>query len=105
MEHFKYYFRMQMGYPDENATLWEERSPINYADRLRAKLLMVHGVNDPRCPVEQSRIFRDKLLELGRKEGEDFEYVEFTDEGHGSTDIQHKIRTYKLLADFMDRHL
>jgi dipeptidyl aminopeptidase/acylaminoacyl peptidase len=92
MEHFKYYFRMQMGDPDANRELWEERSAINYADQLRAKLLMVHGVND-------------RLLELGYEAGDDFEYVEFADEGHGSTDIQHKIRTYKLLADFMDRHL
>ena len=105
MEHFKYYFRLQMGDPDENRELWEERSPIRYADQLRAKLLMVHGANDPRCPVEQSRIFRDRLLELGYQEGRDFEYVEFQDEGHGSTDIQHKIRTYTLLADFMDRQL
>jgi len=105
MEHFKYYFRMQMGDPEKNAQLWEERSALNYAQNLKAKLQIVHGVNDPRCPVEQSRIFRDRLLELGYKENEDFEYVEFGDIGHGSIDIEHKIRWYKLLADFMDRVL
>ena len=105
MEHFKYYLREQMGDPDQNAELWRERSAITYADGLRAKLLMVHGANDPRCPVEQSRIFRDRLLELGRTEGDDFEYVEFGDEGHGSADIQQKIRTYTLLADYLDRTL
>ena len=66
---------------------------------------MVHGVNDPRCPVEQSRLFRDRLAALGRREGVDFEYAEFADEGHGSSDIQQKIRTYHLLADFMQRNL
>jgi dipeptidyl aminopeptidase/acylaminoacyl peptidase len=71
---------------------------------------MLHGTNDPRCPVTQSRIFRDRLLELGKREGTDpdadFEYHEFTDEGHGpSGDIQGKIRTYKLLADFLERRL
>jgi dipeptidyl aminopeptidase/acylaminoacyl peptidase len=105
MEHFKYFLRWQMGNPQENATLWKERSAINYAGNLQAKLLIVHGANDPRCPVEQARIFRDKLLELGYKEGEDFEYREFADEGHGSTDIAQKIRAYKLLADFMERRL
>jgi dipeptidyl aminopeptidase/acylaminoacyl peptidase len=68
-------------------------------------LLIVHGVNDPRCPVEQAQIFRNKLLELDRTEGVDFEYVEFGDEGHGSNDIQQKIRTYHLLAEYMQRNL
>ncbi len=105
MEHFKYYFRTQMGDPEKDADLWRDRSAINFADRLRGRMLIVHGVNDPRCPVEQSRIFRDKLLELNRSEGQDFEYVEFSDEGHGSSDIQQKIRTYHLLADYMQRNL
>lgn len=105
MEHFKYYFREQMGDPEKDRALWRDRSAIEFADKLRAKLLMVHGVNDPRCPVDQSRIFRDRLLELGRKEGEDFEYVELSDEGHGSTDIAQKIRTFNILADYLGRVL
>ena len=66
---------------------------------------MVHGANDPRCPVDQSRLFRDRLLELGKREGLDFEYVEFGDEGHGSNDIEQKIRTYTTLADYLERVL
>ena len=105
MEHFKYYFREQMGDPEKDFALWRDRSAIEFADQLKAKLLMVHGVNDPRCPVEQSQVFRDRLLELGRKEGEDFEYVELTEEGHGSSDIQQKIRTFRILADYLERVL
>ena len=105
MEHFKYYFREQMGDPEKDRALWRDRSAVEFAHKLRAKLLMVHGVNDPRCPVDQSRIFRDRLLELGRKEGEDFEYVELSDEGHGSTDIAQKIRTFNILADYLERVL
>jgi dipeptidyl aminopeptidase/acylaminoacyl peptidase len=102
MEHFKYYLREQMGDPEQDAALWADRSAINFAQNLRAKLLMVHGTNDPRCPVEQSRVFRDRLIELGRREGTDFEYIELSDEGHGSSDIEQKIRTFKILADYLD---
>jgi dipeptidyl aminopeptidase/acylaminoacyl peptidase len=105
MEHFKYILRQQMGDPIQDAGLWRERSAINFVDNVRARLLMVHGVNDPRCPVEQSRVFRDRLVELDRTEGVDFEYVEFGDQGHGSADIQQKIRTYHLLTDYMQRNL
>ena len=105
MEHFKYYFREQMGDPEKDFALWRDRSAIEFADKLKAKLLMVHGVNDPRCPVEQSQVFRDRLIELGKKEGEDFEYVELADEGHGSSDIKQKIRTFRILADYLEKVL
>ena len=103
MEHFKYYLRTLMGDPEENAELWRDRSAINFVENLTAKLLIMHGINDPRCPIEQSRIFRDRLLELGYKEGENFEYIEFTDVGHASSDIGQKTATYKLIVDFLDR--
>ena len=110
MEHFRYYFRQQMGDPVEDYALWRDRSAIEHADKLKAKLLILHGTNDPRCPITQARIFRDKIVALGKREGTDpdadFEYHEFADEGHGpSGDIQGKIRTYKLVADFLQRRL
>jgi dipeptidyl aminopeptidase/acylaminoacyl peptidase len=105
MEHFKYYLREQMGDPEENAELWHDRSAINFLHQMTSHLLIAHGTNDPRCPIEQARIVRDRLLELGKVEGQDFEYVEFDDEGHGSNDIQHKIRTYNMLVDYFKRRL
>lgn len=105
LPHFKDYFREQMGDPVADHDLWRERSAITYAEQLTAKLLIVHGHTDPRCPITQARIFRERLLELGRIEGEDFEYVEFADEGHGSQDIQQKLRFYGLLEDFFARRL
>lgn len=110
MEHFRYYFRQQMGDPEEDFALWRDRSAIEFADRLKAKLLILHGTNDPRCPITQARIFRERILALGKREGtapdDDFEYHEFADEGHGpSGDIAGKIRTYKLVADFLQRRL
>ena len=104
-EHFRYFLREQMGDPEKDRALWRDRSAIEFADKLKAKLLMVHGVNDPRCPVSQSRMFRDKLLALGRKEGQDFEYFELTEEGHGSADIEQKIRTFRILSDYLERVL
>jgi dipeptidyl aminopeptidase/acylaminoacyl peptidase len=97
---------MHMGDPEKNSKLWEERSALNFAHNLRCPILIVHGVHDPRCPVEESRQFRDKLIELGKKEGEDFEYVEFGEEGHGAyTDMSMRTRTFKLLLDFFNRKL
>ncbi len=99
------YDRELMGDPIANAQLWIDRSPLTFAANLRSRLLILHGVNDPRCPVEQARLFRDRLIELGRKPGVDFEYHEFTGEGHWSAVPAEKMKTYQLLADFFVRTL
>lgn len=105
MEHFKYYLRSLMGDPAENRELWQERSAINYVDQLKAKMLIIHGLNDPRCPIRQARNFRDKLLEHGYTEGQDFEYVEW-DEGHGAGgDPEGTERMYRTTIDFLKRTL
>lgn len=105
MEHFKYYLQAQMGDPVADAELWRERSAVNFAEQMTGKLLILHGLNDPRCPIEQARLFRDRLLEVGKIEGQDFEYVELADEGHGSADIEQKTRVLNLISEFMRRAL
>jgi dipeptidyl aminopeptidase/acylaminoacyl peptidase len=101
----KQYDRELMGDPKENSALWADRSPVNFADRLRAPLLMIHGLHDPRCPVDQARVFRDALLRLGRVPGKDFEYLEFPDVGHWSTDVDETLRTARPMVEFFRHHL
>ena len=106
MEHFKFMLRQQMGDPVKDKTLWKERSPLTHIQNMKAPLLLVHGKNDPRCPVSQSHIVVDKLKKHGFKEGEDFEYVEYADEGHGASgDMSGAIRSLKLLDDFLYRKI
>lgn len=105
MEHFKYYLRQQMGDPDEQADLWYDRSAVNFADQMTAHLFILHGINDPRCPIEQARIFRDALIAAGKEEGSDFKYVELGEQGHGSADISQKTETYHMLLDYFNAHL
>lgn len=110
MAHFKYFLRAFFGTPEENEALYRERSAITFAEELQAKMLIVHGVNDPRCPISQARRFRDKLISLGRSEGQaasdDFEYLEFADEGHGSSgDAEGTLRMMRVLGEFLERRL
>lgn len=109
MDHFKYYLRQQMGDPDANQALWRDRSGVTRADQVTAKLLILHGLNDPRCPASQGRLFRDALIRAGRRMGtgpdDDFEYHEF-DEGHGAGgDVSGKLRDFGLIVDFLARRL
>jgi len=106
MPHFKYFLQRQMGNPIEDKDLWYDRSAINFADKMTAKLLILHGINDPRCPITQARIFRDKLLELGKEEGKDFEYIEYGEVGHGGFgDIETRKKSIRAMTDFFKRSL
>lgn len=105
MPHFQAMLEEEMGDPEENYDLWRDRSAIEHVERMKRPLLIVHGVNDPRCPIEQARIFKEKLEDRGWEEGEDFEYEELGEEGHGSTDIRQKIRVFKIMENYLGRRL
>ena len=106
MPHFRSELMVKyLGEPDENEALYEERSPVTHADNLDDPLLIVHGVNDRRVPVSQARIFRDALDDAGYEEGDDYEYEELGEEGHGSSDIDDKLRSLELLDDFFERRV
>jgi dipeptidyl aminopeptidase/acylaminoacyl peptidase len=96
-----------LGTPEENPELYQKRSPTTHADNVDADLLILHGVNDPRAPVSQARLFRDELEAAGYEEGEAgaFEYRELDEEGHGSTDADHTLRLFRILKDFLNRRL
>ncbi|MHA1965643.1 MAG: S9 family peptidase [Candidatus Thorarchaeota archaeon] len=102
-----YYLEEQMGKPEtpEVLELWEDRSALNFVENMTAKLQIIHAKNDPRCPIEQAELFRNRLVELGKKEGEDFEYVILSDEGHGSADVEQQTRMFKYLVDYFEKTL
>ena len=54
-----------MGDPVTNRALYEERSPINSIDAIRAPVLILAGANDPRCPKSES----DQVVEAIRRKG------------------------------------
>jgi dipeptidyl aminopeptidase/acylaminoacyl peptidase len=107
MPHFQTGLEQMVGDPDEHPERYRERSAITHVDRIERPLLMVHGVNDPRCPISQARDFRDALEDRGLTAGEDgdFEYTELGEEGHASSDIEQKIRTTRILSDYLARRL
>ncbi len=119
MPHFRTELMVKyLGEPEENPDLYEQRSPTTHADNVDAPLLIVHGVNDPRVPITQARLFRDALAEAGYDGHEyetdealnepvdaDFEYVELGEEGHATSDIDQKVRTFRILDDFLARRV
>jgi dipeptidyl aminopeptidase/acylaminoacyl peptidase len=107
MPHFKTALEQQLGDPEENADRYRERSPITHIEDMERPIAILHGVNDPRCPISQARLFRDALDDMDWTEGTDadYEYHEFGEEGHGSTDTEQRIRQQQTLTDYIERRL
>lgn len=78
----------------------DNASPINHVRKDAPPFLIFHGGKDPIVPVDQSRLFAEKMKKIGAK----VTYVEFADEGHGWSGKPARDSTLKTL-DFLNEHL
>jgi dipeptidyl aminopeptidase/acylaminoacyl peptidase len=90
-----------MGDPEKNKTLYEDRSPINFVDKIKAPLYLLAGGNDPRCPKEEAQ----QVVDAVKKRGGVAEYKVYENEGHGFARVENQIDAYKRVADFLKAHV
>ncbi len=69
----------EYGDPEKDLDALKKLSAINYIDRARDPLLIIHGVTDPRVPVGEAYQMHQMLEKRGVKS----ELMLFPDEGHG----------------------
>ena len=69
-------------YLSKGAASLTDVSPARNAGGKWSPILIVHGVRDPRVPIEQARTLRDALKGAGKKEGVDYAYLEQPKNGH-----------------------
>ena len=67
-------------------------------DRLDSPLLLTHGTNDWRVPVEESRKFARRARELGKP----VTFVEFEGQGHHIRGLRNQVRYYQAVFTFLE---
>ena len=89
---------LEAGDPATDAERLLDRSPISHVERLQAPILLTHGENDSRVPVDESRLFAAAAAELGAP----VTYVEFAGQGHGIDGLDNTLTYYSTIFDFLD---
>ncbi len=90
-----------MGDVVKNKSLYEERSPINFIDQIKAPLLLLAGGHDPRCPKSETQ----QVVDAIKKRGGTVDYKVYENEGHGFARVENQIDAYKRVADFLLAHV
>ena len=92
------------GSPQDALDALLERSPLTYAPDVQTPVLLMHGEEDFRCPIEQSEQYFVALKRLGKE----VEFVRFPGSAHGFRRSGHpKLREEYLrrMVEWFDRHL
>jgi len=90
-----------MGDVVRNKALYEDRSPINFIDQIKAPLLLLAGGHDPRCPKSETQ----QVVEAIKKRGGTVDSKIYENEGHGFARVENQIDAYKRVADFLLAHV
>ena len=92
---------MMGGRPDQVPERYFERSPINFVQQIRGRVLIVQGAQDPNVTPENVR----QVIERLDAHRIPYERLEFQDEGHGIARPANQEVLFSELAAFFDRAL
>ncbi|GAC1357691.1 MAG: S9 family peptidase [Vulcanimicrobiaceae bacterium] len=92
------------GFPWDPKNTLMEQSPLTYADRVHTPVLILHGTEDTRTPIDQTLQEFSALKILGRST----QFVEFPGENHDLSRTGspiHRVERLHILSDWMKQHL
>jgi dipeptidyl aminopeptidase/acylaminoacyl peptidase len=85
----------------EHRAFFEKISPIHHVDKIRCPMMVIHGANDPRVPVEEA----EQIVAALKKRNIPVVYLRYEDEGHGLAKLKNRLDAYPKMAEFLDKYL
>ena len=96
------YQERYMGIPEENVDGYRAGSPINFAEGLRGKLLIVHGSGDDNVHFQGTEKLINRLVELGKP----FDFMEYPNRSHGIYEGNGtSLHLFSLISRYIEEHL
>jgi len=96
------YTERYMQTPQENASGYDDNSPINYADKLEGNYLLVHGTGDDNVHVQNSYRMINALIEANKQ----FDMFIVPDRTHSiSKGKNMRLNLYTKMTNFLEENL
>jgi dipeptidyl-peptidase-4 len=87
--------------PQENAAGYDDNSPINHVQKMKGKLLLVHGMADDNVHFQNSVELVQKLIENNKQ----FDMQFYPNRNHGIYGGNATIHLYSKMTDFIEENL
>lgn len=88
--------------PEINPEGYKQSAPINFAEGLRGKLLIIHGTGETNTHLQIVEALVDRLIELGKQ----FDYMAYPNRDHGLREgLGTVVHVYMLIARYLINHL
>ena len=94
-------FRLRVGDPEKDTDFLKSRSPLFKVANIKIPILIGQGANDVRVKQEES----EQIIAAMKAKGLPFDYVLFSDEGHGFIKPENRLIFYKRIEKFFAKHL
>ncbi len=91
------YTERYMQTPQENASGYDENSPINHVDKLKGHYLLVHGSADDNVHVQNTMEMISALVKANKQ----FDLFIYPDKNHGIYGGNTRYHLYKKMTDFI----
>lgn len=91
------YTERYMGLPKDNASGYDDNSPINHVRELRGKYLLVHGLADDNVHFQNSAQMVSALV----KENKPFDFMAYPDKNHGIYGGTTRMHLFEKMTDFV----
>lgn len=95
------YTERYMRTPQENSEGYDDNSPINHVDKIKGKLLLVHGSADDNVHVQNSMEFAEKMVQSGVQ----FQMMIYTNRNHGISGGNTRMHLYTMFTNFLNDNL
>jgi len=87
--------------PQENPEGYDLNSPLNYADQLKGKYLIIHGSGDDNVHVQNTMRMVDELIQADKQ----FEWMVYPDKNHGIYGGNTRKHLYTKMTNFILENL
>lgn len=91
----------EYGSIENDGEFFDEIDPIHRIDDIACPLIVLHGANDPRVPIEEA----EQIVNGLKQRNHPVEYIRFEDEGHFFVKLKNNITAYTGVADFLDQYM